>query len=205
MSNGQISPPNEPITKEGANINPSWYRYLVQRKHIEDGVTDAGVLTFDDEAAIFPNGRRLTVGSGELTAEDTGSNYELGLADTAVTPDTYGEPTKLVVLAIDRFGRVTSASEVALESGNVTETTKLFFTQARARASVSGSAGISYTVGTGNFVLDQAFARGLFNDGSHIDYNSGTGVISFDGTGISGTFSPPLSITVVDGLITAIS
>lgn len=122
---------------------------------------------------------RVIADSDNVTLAADGSEVTADLTDTGVAAGDYGEPTKLVVLAIDAKGRVTAASEVALESGNVTETTKLFFTDARARAAIS--------------------------DGSHIDYNSVNGVIAFDGTGISGTFASPTSITVDDGLITAIS
>lgn len=122
---------------------------------------------------------RLLADSDNVTVAVDATDIKFDLTDSGVTADDYGSPTKLVVLAIDAKGRVTSASEVALESGHVTETSNLYFTDARARAALS--------------------------PGSHIGYNSGTGAISFSGTGVSGTFASPTSITVADGLITAIS
>lgn len=138
------------------------------------------LLLFDDPTdPILTNVRKL-VGGDNVSATVGPSDVALDLTDTGVAADTYGEPTKLVILAIDAKGRVTSASEVELNSDNVTEgATHLFFTNARARAALSG--------------------------GSHIDYNSGTGAIAFDGTGVSTTVANPTSITVSDGLITAIS
>jgi hypothetical protein len=122
---------------------------------------------------------RLLVGSTNVDVAPDTSDVKIDLKDTGVTAGTVGSPSKLVVLAIDAKGRITSASQVDLQSGNVTETSNLYFTTARARSALSA--------------------------GSHIGYNSGTGVVSFNGTGVSGTFASPTSITVADGLITAIS
>lgn len=199
---GDIAPPSEPLTVSGDGCRPSWYRYFVQRKRIEDGATGAVVVTFDDERSIYPNSKRLTVASGELTETDHTTTLELGLPDL-LTADTVGDASHLVVLAFDAKGRMTAASQVALNSDNVTEgTTNLFFTNARARGAISGASGISYNSATGVITLNQSFTRGLFSGGSHINYNNGTGAIAFSGTGISGTFTTLSSVTVADGLIT---
>jgi hypothetical protein len=137
------------------------------------------ILTFDSPITDILTNTRKLAGGDNVTATVGADTVDLDLSDTTVMADTYGAATKLIVLAIDAKGRVTSASEVALESGNVTETTKLFFTDAR--------------------------ARGALSAGSHISYNSGTGAIAFSGTGVSTTVANPTSITVSDGLITAIS
>lgn len=204
MANGDIAPPSEPLTVSGDGCRPSWYRYFVQRKHIEDGVTASAVVTFGDERAIYPNSKQLTVAAGQLTETDNGATLELGLANTAVIPTVYGAADRLVVLSIDQKGRITGAAEIVLNSDNVHEgTTNLFFTQTRARASVSGSAGINYTVGTGDFTLDQSFTRGLLSSGSGINYNSGTGAIAT--TGFSGGPALYTSLTFLNGICTAAS
>lgn len=139
------------------------------------------LLTFaDPNDPILTNTRKL-VGGANVSATLGASDVDLDLTDTGVTAGAYGAATKLVILAIDAKGRVTAASEVTLESGNVTETTKLFFTDARARAAISG------------------------NDG--IDYDSSSGAISMSHIpGVAGTHASPTSITVNDkGQITAIS
>jgi len=198
-----INPPGTPFGSAGGApviISPEWYRYLVRNKAQGDGLTDAPVITFGDASTIFPNSRSLVAEPGELTETDGGSEVRLGLADT-IPAGTVGDASHLVVLAFDAKGRLTAASQVALESGNVTETTKLFFTTARARASIGGSAGISYDSSTGSITLDQSFARGLVSGGSGISYNSGSGVIAT--SGFSGTLTPPLSLTFVNGICTA--
>jgi hypothetical protein len=206
-NNGQISPPNTAIGAVGGQpviISPEWYRYFAQRQKAVDGSNSAALITIDTEQDVFPNSRRLQVSAADLAITTGSVNLTLGLANTAVAAGTYGGATKLIVLAVDAKGRITSASEVDLNSDNVIEgSTNLFFTQARARGSVSGSAGVSYVVGTGVFSLDQAFVRGLLSGGSHINYNSGTGAIAFSGTGVSGTFTTMTSVTVSDGLITS--
>lgn len=178
MSNGDIAPPQEQLTTDGKYIQPSWYRYLVQRKKITDGITESVVVTFGDERTLYPNSKALTVVSGQLTETDNGPMLELGLADTAVTPATYGAADRIVVLTIDQKGRITAAAEIILNSDNVHEgTTNLFYTDARARAALSG--------------------------GSGINYNSGTGAIAT--AGFSGGPALYTSLTFVNGICTAAS
>lgn len=117
--------------------------------------------------------------AGELEGTDggAGTTYTLGLADTAVVAAPYGAATKTVSVTIDAKGRITGAAEYDLNTSNITEGSNLFFTNARARAALSGGTGINY--------------------------NAGTGVIAT--AGFSGTVSPVVSITVVNGIVTAVS
>lgn len=118
--------------------------------------------------------------TGELVGTDNGAGttYTLGLADTAVFAGSYGDASHLVTITADQKGRVTGLQQFVLNSDNVTEgVTNLFFTNARARAALSGGTGINY--------------------------NSTTGVIAT--AGFSGTVSPVTSITVVNGIVTAVS
>jgi len=203
MSAYAINPPNTPLVDSQGRITPEWYRYLVRNKSQGDGLTDASVITFDDATNIFPNARSLEVAAGEITETGGSGSVTLGLADTAVTPNTYGDASHVIAITVDQKGRIVDAHAFPLNSDNVTEgTTNLFFTQARARASVSGSAGVGYNGATGVFALDQAFARGLISGGSGINYNSGTGAIAtsgFSGTGVYTNF------TFTNGVCTAAS
>ena len=179
MANGDIAPPTEPLTTSGDGVRPSWYRYFVQRKRLTDAMSAASNVVVGSVPSELPNARQLEV-ADPITATDAGAggNYTIGHADSGVTADTYGAATKLVILAIDAKGHVTAASEVDLNSDNVTEgTTNLFFTQARARSSISGS--------------------------GQIGYNSGTGVIG--STGFTGGPAVYTNFTFVDGICTAAS
>lgn len=172
-----------------------------------------------EEQPDIGNERVLKVASGELTGTDTGPNgdYTLGLADTAITPGDYGDASHLVKITFDAKGRATAAEEFELNSDNVTEgTTNLFFTEARARASLSDGVGIDYNGTTGVIALDTTDPRNV--DHSTIDIVAGAGLdgggpitadvtIDLEPSGVTaGTYASPTSITVDQyGRITAIS
>lgn len=150
-----INPPNTPLIDERANVRPEWYRYLVQAKAQSDGFASATVITVSDSTADFPYSRVLTVASGELTAEDGSGAITLGLADTTVTPDTYGSASEVLSIIVDAKGRLTGAVAYQLNSDNVTEGgIHLYFTDARAREAISAGAGIDYDNTTGVIAFD---------------------------------------------------
>ena len=97
--------------------------------------------------------RIFTPVAGELTGTDGGANlpYTLGLANTTVTPGPYGSAAKSVTVQIDAKGRITSATEYAMNTANVVEGANLYYTDARARAALSASSGVSYISATGAF------------------------------------------------------
>lgn len=141
-------------------------------------VAEASFLTLTSEPSLGAE-RVLAVTADELTGVDAGVNstYTLGLADTAVVAGSYGDLSHFITASVDAKGRVTNIAAVLLNTTNITEGSKLFYTDTRARAALSS--------------------------GSGINYNSGTGVIAT--TGFSGTVSPVTSITVVNGIVTAAS
>lgn len=64
--------------------------------------------------------REIEVNPGELTVADgdgVAGNPVLGLADTAVTPGTYGDAAHYPTFDVDEFGRITFADEYAAASG----------------------------------------------------------------------------------------
>lgn len=120
-----------------------------------DAITSASFLTVANEPSLGAE-RVLTPRAGELVGTDAGANstYTLGLADTTVVAGSYGNASTLVTVTFDAKGRATGTATFPLNSDNVTEGgTNLFFTQARARASVSAGTGISYTAATGIIAL----------------------------------------------------
>lgn len=60
--------------------------------------------------------RTFTAGTGLSVTNGDGQagNASYALADTAVTPDTYGDGTHVAVVTIDQQGRITAASETAI-------------------------------------------------------------------------------------------
>lgn len=173
-----ITPPREPLLDpRTGTISRAWFLFLQQLQQNTSGLTDAMVLTADDEQQSFPSSLQLTPATGELERLLTTTEYTLGLADTAVTAAAYGSASKTVSFTVDAKGRLTAAAEYQLNTSNITEGSNLFFTDARARAALSG--------------------------GSGINYNSATGVIAT--TGFSGTVTPVTTITVVNGIVTAVA
>lgn len=64
------------------------------------------------------NGRNINTETGELTGGgDLSADRTLGLADTAVTPGTYGSATKSAVVTVDQKGRLTTVTEATITGG----------------------------------------------------------------------------------------
>lgn len=107
---------------------------------------------------VMSNDRYLNPGS-DVTYTDGGAKGPLtfGLTNTGVSAAIYGSATQIAQIAVDEKGRLTLASNITLVSDNVTEgTVNLYFTEARARASLSGGNGIDYNSTTGVIALDAA-------------------------------------------------
>jgi hypothetical protein len=64
-------------------------------------------ITIPPSTAVFAN-------SGQLTANASTGNVLLGLANTTVVASTYGGATNVASIIVDQFGRITSASNVAV-------------------------------------------------------------------------------------------
>ena len=126
-----------------------------------EALTGASFITLAQEPSLGSE-RVLTLASGDLVGVDGGANttYTLGLAASGVTANTYGGADKALSLTIDSKGRITSAASYALNTDNVTEGGNLYFTNARARAALSASSGITYNSATGAFVATSAGTYG---------------------------------------------
>lgn len=169
----------------------------------------------------------------DVTFTDGGAKGPLtfGLTDTGISAAIYGSATQIAQIAVDAKGRLTLAANITLVSDNVVEgTVNLYFTDARARAALSGGTGITYNSGTGVIALDTASSRnvdhsavsviagaGLTGGGTieadrTLSVGAGTGIavdadsVRLTDTGVTaGTYSPVNSITVDDqGRIVAI-
>lgn len=106
------------------------------------------------------SGRILAAGEG-LEQEDggAGGQVRLLLADTGVDAGTYGAAGALVGITLDHKGRVMAIQTFPLVSDNVEEgADNLYFTQSRARAALSGGAGISYDNSAGTIAVDASVA-----------------------------------------------
>lgn len=169
----EIVPPRAPIASEGGFITNEWYRFLVQVQRITgsgliETILDAPYLTFDPSTGLT-NAKTLLAGTA-LSLVETASDATINLDDTAVVPDTYGGASSIPSITVDQQGRVTAASASLLDSDNMTEgVTNLFYTDARARAAISASTGLSYNSATGAMSLaDTAVGPGSYGSASQV-------------------------------------
>lgn len=166
----------ETLQSDSASSVSKINEVIVQSNKVEEApvLTTAATDAFDAESVLSASeGIALTLSSGSAA---------LTLTATGVTDGSYGDASHLAAFTVDVKGRLTAASQIQLNTDNITEgTTNLFFTQARARASISGVAPIVY--------------------------NPANGQISLSASGVTpGTYANPTSITVDGyGRVTAIS
>lgn len=64
-------------------------------------------------------------------------------------------------------------------TGDLSEGTNLYFTNARARSAISGNKGLAYNSSTGVMDIDSANIRGMFSADGDLSYNSANGQFSF--------------------------
>ncbi len=170
-------------------------------------IAESSFLVLEDQPSLGSE-RTLTLAAGELDGTDGGPNstYTLGLADTTVVAGVYGDAAHFITASVDAKGRLTVIAAVELNTSNITEGSKLFYTDARARLALSGGTGITYNNVSGAIALDT------------VNINAGTGLtgggdittsrtLNLANTGVAaGTYSPVNSITIdAQGRVTAVS
>lgn len=96
-------------------------------------------------------------GSGTVTQVDTGTGLTGGpitttgtvaLANTAVTPGTYGSATQVGQFTVDQQGRLTAASNVSITAGTVTSvalTAPAIFSVSGSPVTTSGTLAVTYS------------------------------------------------------------
>lgn len=211
-----ITPPREPIVDPRTGIiSRAWFLFFQQLQRNTSGSGDVAVVVVGAVTGSSPNGRELEF-VDPLVATDTGPGGTLSvdLRDTPVVPGPYGSAAKTVSFTVTRRGRIVTAAEYNLTTSNITEGSKLFYTDARVRAAISGTAPIAFS-GAGVISLnDTAVTPGAYGDAAHVGTftvdakgrltAAASVAITFPGTtGFSGTVAPPLSLTFVDGLCVA--
>ena len=114
-----------------------------------------------------------------LTVNSQGQIDSIGhVAIAGVTGITYDSSSGLITVSTGAGGFSDSINLNAFTTANLSENTNLYYTDARARAAVSGNKGLSYNSSTGVFDVDSANIRGMLSGGTGITYNSGSGAIS---------------------------
>ena len=156
----------------GTNAN---YRYgNTNQSAITVGVTSITYQTISagETDPIFSASAAFGITSGNITNWNT--SYARSLTGVSFSGTT---------LTLSKQDGSTLAASISLSTSNVTEGSNLYFTDARARASVSAGTGISYNSSTGVISISgtaytDSSIRGLFSAGTGLSYNSSTGVFS---------------------------
>ena len=103
----------------------------------------------------------------------------------------FNKPLKASSFVGNIAGNVTgTVSDISNHNtGDLSEGTNQYYTDARARSAISASSGIDYNSGTGAITADQSEIRGFFSAGGDLAYNATTGAFSF-----SETYSTPAEL-----------
>ncbi len=167
--------PTLPAAREalsGANGVPSraWFAFFDQLNQDNGSLSAAVVLTANDQSDKFANSVVLTPVSGELERVISTTAYTLGLADTGIVADTYGDAAHTLRISFDDKGRATGASAIPLVTSNIAEGSNKYYTDDRARAALSGvPTEIAYDPTTGVIGLEPTgVTDGFYGDATHV-------------------------------------
>ena len=96
-----------------------WSRLLVDGSDGPGSGWDADTVDGLHAAAFALASRSIGVGAGLSGGGDLSADRTVALADTAVTPGTYGGADSIPQITVDQQGRVTAASDIAVTSPSV--------------------------------------------------------------------------------------
>lgn len=112
-SNISPLPSNQKIVNSDGTPTLFMIRWAQERSiDISDGLTKDQVIALLNTYALQPGTGIEITPDGKLTSDPT-----ITLADTAVTPNTYGDATHVPQITVDQQGRLTDVSNVPISGG----------------------------------------------------------------------------------------
>jgi hypothetical protein len=114
-------------------------------------------------ANAVPDTREITAGTGLTGGGNLASNVSIALANTAVTPATYGSATEVAQVQINAQGQVTNASNVAIaiSTANVSGLGTMATQNANSVAITGGNATGLTNVSAANVVITNSLSANL--------------------------------------------
>jgi hypothetical protein len=171
-------------------------------------VSGAGFAAFPNNGTVVP--RVLTGTAGEIDVTNgTGASGDptFSLADTAVTPGTYGSSSQVPVVTIDDKGRVTSASYASIASGGtVTYVSALTLGTSGTDLSSTVTDPTTTPVITLNVPTASATNRGVLSPTDWTTFNNkGNGTVTSitAGTGLTGGTITSSGTVAIDNTVVA--
>ena len=132
-----------------------------------------------------------------LTIDSNGFVDSAGtIGVSGITGVTYDSSNGNLTIATSGDDFVDNINLSPFTTANLAENTNLYYTDARARASIAGRNGLAYNASTGVMDIDSANVRGMFSASGQLAYNSSTGAYTFTNRSNADTLT---AIKAVDG------
>jgi hypothetical protein len=132
-----------------------------------------------------------------LTIDSNGFVDSAGtIGVSGITGVTYDSSNGNLTIATSGDDFVDNINLSPFTTANLAENTNLYYTNARARASIAGRNGLAYNASTGVMDIDSANVRGMFSASGQLAYNSSSGAYTFTNRSNADTLT---AIKAVDG------
>jgi len=162
LDGGGLANANSTVTFDLANTAVAAGTYGDANNVAQFTVDAQGRLTAASNVAIFASGTVTNVATGTgLTGGPITTTGTIELANTAVTPDTYGDATNVAQFTVDAQGRLTAAANVAISisTANVTGLGTMAVQDANNVAITGGSVNVATLEGANVTVTANLYAN----------------------------------------------